>query len=71
MPTLISYEPFHDDADLQLLVPEEQPEPQREEDEPYIVENIVKKRLMFRRLIIGYCSDENTWKLPSNIPLPI
>ena len=78
VPTLISYEPFHDDADLQLLVPEEQPEPQREEDEPYIVENIVKKRFNAQKthyeyLVkwVGYCSDENTWELPSNIPLPI
>lgn len=75
-PMLIGYEPFHAELDLSLLTAADSEEDEGDsEDEPYIVEKIVKKRFngvktQYEYLIkwLGYSSKENTWELPSNIP---
>ena len=72
---LAGYIPFHCDLDIQLRVPQELENTRDIEEDPFLVEKIVKKRYNSQRTQYeyfikwkGYTSKENTWELPDNIP---
>ena len=65
------YETYHEYLDIQSLLPQEVVV--SEDNDPYLVERIVKKRFrnnQYEYLVkwLGYGEKENTWELPSNIP---
>ena len=79
---LSNYVPYSDDIDIESRIPDKQRpstsaehEPDSDAADPYIVEQIIKKRFnsrshQFEYLIKwqGYDSSYNTWELISNIP---
>ena len=67
------YIPFHDELDLQTLLPNIT---SSEESEPYLVDKIVEKRFrngQYEYLVKwrGYSDKDNTWELHTNIPTSI
>ena len=82
---LTGFEPFHPEVDISTRVSSSATSStpcqsglqtdSDDENDPYIVERIVKKRFNSQKVQyeyfvkwLGYSSKQNTWELPSNIP---